>query len=78
MSRTAMPLEDASGSTATAGSHSSTWAIDKDWTKHRALIAELYNSHTLAEVRKFMESEHKFKATSVVVSNNSASGLADL
>ena len=56
-------------SAATAGAHLCTWATDKDWTKHRVLIKELYSSHTLKETMKFMETEHKFKATSVVHSD---------
>ena len=52
--------------TATTSANSSTWATNKDWTKHRALIEELYDSHKLAEVMKFMETSHNFKATSVV------------
>ena len=70
--------EDSSVSTAMAAAHSSTWATDKDWTKHRALIGELYSSHTLAEVMKFMENEHRFKATSVVPSTVSACGLTNV
>ena len=70
------PLEDSSVSNATAGS-SCTWATEKDWTKHRALIGELYSSNTLAEVMRFMETEHKLKATSVVHSTVSACGLAN-
>ena len=75
MANTPRPPEDFSVSRAMGGAHSSTWATDKDWTKHRALVGELYSSHTLAEVMRFMESEHKFKATSVVHPNVSACGL---
>ena len=66
MASTSKLPEDSSLATATAGAHSNTWATDKDWTKHRALIGELYSSRTLKQVMKFMETEHKFKATSVV------------
>ena len=77
MTSTSMLPEYVSGSTVTGSAHLSTWAIDKDWKKHRALIQELYSSHTLAEVMKYMESEHKFKGTSVVLSNLSACSVAD-
>ena len=72
MASTPMAPEDVTISTTAAGTRSSTWAIDKDWMKHQTLIRELYSTHTLAEVMKFMESEHKFKATSVLPFSNSA------
>ena len=78
MASTPRPLEDSSISNATAGAHSRTWATDKDWTKHRALIGELYSRHTLEDVMRFMESEHKLKATSVVYSTVSACSLANI
>ena len=78
MADTPWPLEDPSVSTATAAAHSSTWATDKDWTKHRGLIGELYSTRKLKEVMCFMESEHKFKATSVVYFTISAYDLANV
>ena len=77
MASTPRPPEDSSISTAMAAGHSSTWATDKDWTKYRALIGELYSSHTLTEVMRLMGNEHRFKATSVVHPSVSACGLAD-
>ena len=41
------------------------WATKNDWTKHQALIGELYRGHLLAEVMKYMESHHGFRATFV-------------
>ena len=78
MASTPRPPEDPSVSTATAGANTNIWASDKDWTKHRALIGELYSSHTLKDVKGFMESEHQFKATSVVHPSISAYALADV
>lgn len=49
--------------TATTSANSRTWATNKDWTKHRALIGELYDSQPLVEVMEFMETRHNFKAT---------------
>ena len=77
MASTSMPPDDFNVSAATSGAHLCTWATDKDWTKHRALIGELYSNHTLAEVMRFMEGEPKFKATSVVTYNVSACGPAN-
>ena len=78
MATTPRPPEDLSLPTAMAGAHSSTWATDKDWHKHRVLIGELYSSRKLKEVMIFMESEHRFKATSVLHSHFSVCNVANL
>ena len=69
MASAPVPPGNSGVTTAAAGVHSCTWATEKDWTKHRAKIGELYGSRTLKEVMEFMESEHAFKATSVGYSN---------
>ena len=77
MASTPWPPDSSSVSIATAEADPSTWATNKDWTKHRALIRELYDSQPLAEVMKFMESKHKFKATSVSQTNLLELGLTN-
>ena len=44
------------------------WATEHDWTRHRALITELYGENKLPKVMSIMESQQNFKATLV---NNS-------
>ena len=43
------------------------WATKQDWARHQALIKQLYlrEKRPLAEVMRFMESQHGFKATLV-------------
>lgn len=41
------------------------WATKAEWTRHRTLIAQLYEDKTLAEVIQIMERQHGFRATSV-------------
>ena len=77
MASTPWPPESSNVSIATAGANSSTWATNKDWTKHRALIGELYDNQPLAEVMKIMESKYKFKATSVYQTNLLRYGLTN-
>ena len=39
------------------------WATQNDWTRHRALITELYEENKLPKVMSIMESQEGFKAT---------------
>ena len=41
------------------------WATEHDWTRHRALITELYGENKLPKVMSIMESKQGFKATLV-------------
>ena len=43
------------------------WATKQVWARHQALIKQLYlcENKSLAEVMRFMESQHGFKATLV-------------
>ena len=41
------------------------WATEQDWTRHRALITELYGENKLPKVMSIMESQQGFKATLV-------------
>ena len=41
------------------------WATEHDWTRHRALITELYGENKLPKVMSIMESQKGFKATLV-------------
>ena len=41
------------------------WATERDWTRHRALITELYGENKLPKVMSIMESQKCFKATLV-------------
>ena len=41
------------------------WATEDDWTRHRALITELYGGNKLPKVMSTMESRKGFKATLV-------------
>ncbi len=41
------------------------WATENDWTRHRALITELYGENKLPKVMSVMESQQGFKATLV-------------
>lgn len=44
------------------------WAAKPNWARHEALIKKLYlyEKKSLAEVMRVMESQHGFKATSVI------------
>lgn len=44
------------------------WATKQSWASHQVLIKQLYldGKKPLAEVMSFMESQHGFKATSVL------------
>ena len=42
-----------------------TWATENDWSRHRALITELYGENKLPKVMSIMESQQGFKATLV-------------
>lgn len=57
------------------------WAAKQDWARHQALIKRLYlyEKKALGEVMRFMESQHGFKATSVLhVIVGSAASLISL
>ena len=41
------------------------WATEHDWTRHRALITELYGENKLPKVMSIMENQQGFKATLV-------------
>ena len=41
------------------------WATEDDWTRHRALITELYGGNKLPKVMSIMERRQGFKATLV-------------
>ena len=41
------------------------WATEHEWTKHRALITELYGENKLRKVMSIMESQQGFRATLV-------------
>ena len=47
----------------TSGPRDKTWASGKDWDRHRTQITQLYQTKTLREVMRDMDSEHGFKAT---------------
>lgn len=55
-------------------------AAKEDWEKHRELIKRLYleENNSLAKVMRFMDSQHAFKATSVVPALCSGSSNADI
>ena len=65
-------------STASPNEEQSGWATKKDWTRHQALIGQLYEKQPLKEVMYFMESQHGFKATFVAQTVFLALALADL
>lgn len=50
-------------STTTAVGNPSSYATKQDWTRHRDLIAQLYEKQPLADVMRTMESQHGFRAT---------------
>ena len=39
------------------------WAAEEDWERHKATIATLYETMTLAELKDYMEVHHGFSAT---------------
>lgn len=39
------------------------WAAEQDWECHRATIARLYETMTLAELKDYMEVKHGLSAT---------------
>ena len=56
---------DAATSAVTQSSIPRIWATQNDWTKHRALITDLYGENKLPKVMSIMESQEGFKATLV-------------
>lgn len=45
--------------------HQNDWASPAEFVRHRTLIEQLYEKQSLASVKKIMEREHDFRATSV-------------
>ena len=43
------------------------WASKEDWIRNQTLIGQLYRQQSLAEVMAFMEKEHNFRATFVLL-----------
>ena len=40
------------------------WATtEEDWSRHQALISDLYSQDKLEKVKEIMEQQHNFKAT---------------
>ena len=56
---------DGAASVVTQSDISRVWATEHDWTRHRALITELYGENKLPKVMSIMESQQGFKATLV-------------
>ena len=56
---------DVATSVATQSDIPRVWATEDDWTRHRALITELYGENKLPKVMSIMESQQGFKATLV-------------
>ena len=56
---------DAAASVVTQSDIPRVWATEQDWTRHRALITELYGENKLPKVMSIMESQQGFKATLV-------------
>ena len=57
--------DDAASSVVTQSNIPRVWATEYDWTRHRALITELYAENKLPKVMSIMESQQGFKATLV-------------
>ncbi|KAK3172044.1 hypothetical protein OEA41_004128 [Lepraria neglecta] len=63
MAATSYSSEAVGTSLVTPDSKRSAWATEQDWTRHHALIRQLYEKNPLPKVMRLMESQHGFKAT---------------
>ena len=64
----------------TQAEKSNDWAAQSAWTKYQAVIKQqyLHEKKPLTEVMRFMESEHGFKATSVLHAVLSLTNLVNI
>ena len=62
---TAYVSNDVAASVVTQSNIPRVWATGHDWSRHRALITELYGENELPKVMSIMESQQGFKATLV-------------
>ena len=62
---TSYASNDGAVSVVTQSDISKAWATEHNWTRHRALITELYGENKLPKVISIMESQQGFKATLV-------------
>lgn len=62
------PSNDIGALTLAPATDANGWATKQDWARHQTLIKQLYRDEKkpLAKVMRFMESQHGFKATSVI------------
>ena len=65
MGPTSYVSHDVGASVVTQSDIPRVWATEQDWTRHRALITELYGENKLPKVMSIMESQQGFKATLV-------------
>lgn len=52
-----------SAAAAAAAAAARKWAAEDDWERHKATIARLYETMTLAELKDYMEANHGLSAT---------------
>ena len=76
MAPTSYVFSDVAASVATQSDIPQIWATENDWTRHRALITELYGENKLPKVMSIMESQKGFKAT--LVDNSCYVSLIDI